>query len=100
CHPPTLHSFPTRRSSDLVIGKPRQLNVKQTNLIDLINYVISITNQSERGKQSVIDLTMDQSFPIIECDPKQMKQVFLNLIKNGRSEEHTSELQSRENLVC
>src|SRR5690606_12532190 len=66
----------------LVIGKPRQLNVKQTNLIDLINYVISITNQSERGKQSVIDLTMDQSFPIIECDPKQMKQVILNLIKN------------------
>ncbi|WP_453991660.1 ATP-binding protein [Bacillus nitroreducens] len=67
----------------LVIGKPRQLNVKQTNLIDLINYVISITNQSERGKHSVIDMNIDQSFPIIECDPKQMKQVFLNLVKNG-----------------
>lgn len=67
----------------LVIGKPRQINVKQCNLKGLVDYVVSIIEQSEQGKSIEIDLKMDGAFPFIECDEKQMKQVFLNLIKNG-----------------
>ncbi len=67
----------------LVIGKPRQISVKQYNLKELIEYVVSITEQSEQGKNIAFELKMVESFPLIECDEKQMKQVFLNLIKNG-----------------
>ncbi|WP_077620602.1 ATP-binding protein [Bacillus sinesaloumensis] len=67
----------------LVIGRPKQINITQCDLKDLIEYVISITGQSEQGKNTEIDMNLDESFPLIECDEKQMKQVFLNLIKNG-----------------
>ncbi|MEH7237853.1 ATP-binding protein [Bacillus sp. JJ1562] len=67
----------------LVIGKPRQINVAHCNLKELLGYVISIIEKSEQGKNIEVDLKMDESFPPIECDEKQMKQVFLNLIKNG-----------------
>ncbi|WP_449538836.1 ATP-binding protein [Ferdinandcohnia sp. Marseille-Q9671] len=67
----------------LVIGKPKSLHVSQCNLEELINYVISITEQSEQGKNCEIDVQIENSLPLIECDEKQMKQVFLNLIKNG-----------------
>ncbi|MEH7226238.1 ATP-binding protein, partial [Bacillus sp. JJ1566] len=67
----------------LVIGKPRQINVANCNLKELLEYVISIIEQSEQGKNVEVELKMDASFPLIECDEKQMKQVFLNLIKNG-----------------
>ncbi|WP_010677821.1 ATP-binding protein [Bacillus timonensis] len=67
----------------LVIGKPRQIHVTKCNLKELIDYVVSITEQSEQGKNIEINLKIDKSFPLIECDEKQMKQVFLNLIKNG-----------------
>ncbi|MFS0820455.1 ATP-binding protein [Bacillus sp. 1P02SD] len=67
----------------LVIGKPRQINVAPCNLKEHLGYVISIIEQSEQGKNIEVDLKMDESFPLVECDEKQMKQVFLNLIKNG-----------------
>ncbi|MEH7383430.1 ATP-binding protein [Bacillus sp. JJ1533] len=67
----------------LVIGKPRQINVAHCNLQEHLGYVISIIEQSEQGKNIEVDLKMEPSFPLVECDEKQMKQVFLNLIKNG-----------------
>ncbi len=67
----------------LVIGKPRQINVTKCNLKKLIEYVLSIFEQSENARNVVIDLKMDEAVLDIDCDEKQMKQVFLNLIKNG-----------------
>src|SRR5690606_41817651 len=70
--PRDLHSFPTRRSSDL---PRRHLRVA---LVDLGN---------EFGD---------------EAEPRPIRAGELHEIAVGkaRSEEHTSELQSRENLVC
>ncbi|MCC3358448.1 ATP-binding protein [Bacillus sp. REN16] len=67
----------------LVIGKPRQIQVAHSNLKEFLEYVISIIEQSEQGKSIEVELKVDDSFPPVECDEKQMKQVFLNLIKNG-----------------
>src|SRR5690606_41884409 len=73
-----LHSFPTRRSSDLPLA-----------------YM--------RGR------TLESAFVILDeaqnTTPEQMKMFLTRLGMNSkavvnRSEEHTSELQSRENLVC
>src|SRR5688572_32180404 len=58
-----LHSFPTRRSSDLT-------------LTSLVKY--------------------DAARAMNDADPPSRSRC----MPNGRSEEHTSELQSQSNLVC
>src|SRR5438445_9041085 len=63
--PQDLHSFPTRRSSDLLVTLLNELHLELTSL---------------------------------ELQEPNLERVFLHL--TGRSEEHTSELQSRQYLVC
>src|SRR5690242_21785304 len=74
-----LHSFPTRRSSDLVLGSglvPRGT---------LDNFTTGSLNPcTVAGK--------------VYCLRNDLAQVVLWY--NKRSEEHTSELQSHVNLVC
>src|SRR5690606_41530853 len=69
-HHRDLHSFPTRRSSDL--GRPPSLEPPR---------------QDGRGRSRCAE---GGELP---CPPPSSPPP-------GRSEEHTSELQSRENLVC
>src|SRR5699024_12329096 len=64
---PILHSFPTRRSSDLSTGAIGSLSTKGPGAFWI------------------------NSSPVL---------VLLTFIQNARSEEHTSELQSRFDLVC
>src|SRR5207302_11097900 len=66
-----LHSFPTRRSSDLFRG-----------CLDAIGELVA-----KVGAERVI--VKETGCGIGPAD-----------LRNQRSEEHTSELQSRENLVC
>src|SRR5699024_12678117 len=73
-----LHSFPTRRSSDLGYGLDR------INNFDIASNAVSVT--TEAGQYLQLDLGR-------VTDVHDLK---LNL----RSEEHTSELQSRFDLVC
>src|SRR5690606_41441386 len=95
-HPPLL-SLPTRRSSDLVVDSAEggltfiaMEYVRGTNLKELLL----------RGHP----LSLDQVVHIVSqvadgLDYAHGKGVIHRDIK-PRSEEHTSELQSRENLVC
>src|SRR5690606_42078277 len=82
-----LHSFPTRRSSDL----------EHKMFKDIINYF---------DKDDVMILNNTKVFPARLFGNKEKTgariEVFLlrELNEEQRSEEHTSELQSRENLVC
>src|SRR5437870_9090434 len=67
--PPDLHSFPTRRSSDLaILTLPVGL---------IIGFLVALAQQSEE---------------------KPLRQRHQEA--DDRSEEHTSELQSRGHLVC
>src|SRR5690606_40274077 len=80
-----LHSFPTRRSSDLFDAAAQQLVV-----------------QGARGVilHAVFDLALQQqAYPHAPGGGLQQRLAELAARKE-RSEEHTSELQSRENLVC
>src|SRR5690606_41690715 len=82
CDHRNLHSFPTRRSSDLGI---------------------------EQGNQFVRNLAIQTKCHTSKpCDPTDLAPFgftsdrlnFKTTGQDSRSEEHTSELQSRENLVC
>src|SRR5690606_41844918 len=77
-----LHSFPTRRSSDL--------NAKQTIRIKLKAYDYRVI---DRSAKKIIEAAERTGAIIAGPIP-------LPTEKSLRSEEHTSELQSRENLVC
>src|SRR5690606_41086690 len=87
-----LHPFPTRRSSDLIDGDTLYLvTVKEL-------YRSSIDAEGGVGELQLLlnDLPDGGQHPnrTIQVGPDGM------LYLSVRSEEHTSELQSRENLVC
>src|SRR5690606_39591437 len=98
-HITSLHSFPTRRSSDLLITHYKRFKDCQSLLHDF--YSTSREGLQEKLGPVLFQFppnmffTEEMLFGIIEAlDPS-----FLNVVE-FRSEEHTSELQSRENLVC
>src|SRR5690606_41379577 len=79
--PAVLHSFPTRRSSDL-----------------------STTSAVESGSISAPPLVQRPRQLVGVPDRRSTRPLLPDLANRrtpgSRSEEHTSELQSRENLVC
>src|SRR5438034_6044856 len=75
---PDLHSFPTRRSSDL----------------DVQNGVVTPDKDGLKiGSSAGTNVTM----VLLSGAPKGVKLTSGN---DGRSEEHTSELQSHSDIVC
>src|SRR5690606_41988954 len=89
--PPALHSFPTRRSSDLLDRHQNQIafgrKVPGGGFGDL-----------RPGRE------MDEPVPQIDRRARSFtcgaESIPFGAAEYLRSEEHTSELQSRENLVC
>src|SRR5438874_9219692 len=82
--PRDLHSFPTRRSSDLqTLRKAGQLQQS----LDAAKRAVAINPKVENGIQFVL---------VTFGDLKQIDSA----LAWARSEEHTSELQSRRDLVC
>src|SRR5690606_41410167 len=93
---PVLHSFPTRRSSDLPQDWQRWVPDELP-----AGLGVNALRAGARGWLSLqdgdlqalyLDLAVDQLHLRTRGEPLQLH--------GGRSEEHTSELQSRENLVC
>src|SRR5690606_41368468 len=82
--PLDLHSFPTRRSSDLEFGEAGREQVS-----DRIGRCGMIEVEQNGGVGAHL---IGGGGDIIPCADRPDIAV--------RSEEHTSELQSRENLVC
>src|SRR5690606_39834836 len=85
-----LHSFPTRRSSDLSQGLASVLNTSEPLQLnwDLATF---------RNEKSV---AYENRYTELIYEYQNGKDDYLGQGKEDRSEEHTSELQSRENLVC
>src|SRR5690606_41449023 len=91
---PDLHSFPTRRSSDLA---QQQLGLEETLLAQILGEAV-ISDVALIG----YDLFLHEG-PAIGMLFEARNNALLKRNLNDqrrRSEEHTSELQSRENLVC
>src|SRR5699024_12009832 len=90
-HPRHLHSFPTRRSSDLAM---LELCKKRTAGLEDFEYMIGHTGikQGEDLRRACKKAFGQEPLTIFELGGV--------VSANTRSEEHTSELQSRFDLVC
>src|SRR5690606_41693861 len=83
---PARHSFPTRRSSDLRLDAVLALEVGNNH---------AVLRHAEGARQELPGRDDGFLFEVVS-----KAEVAEHLEERVRSEEHTSELQSRENLVC
>src|SRR5207247_4150263 len=92
----SLHSFPTRRSSDLAVSPARKdatLSVRSQGDFFGMGCLSGLKGQSLRvSTATALDLSQ-----LIRIRKAAMTRA---LREHLRSEEHTSELQSRVDLVC
>src|SRR5690606_41790988 len=89
-----LRSFPTRRSSDLVLAHFKAASGVVFPCYDVFNRFDSeglILGTREEGQTE---------YSILPQGCYHLGRKTLDAAEVERSEEHTSELQSRENLVC
>src|SRR5690606_41325871 len=95
-----LHSFPTRRSSDLSYGR-----LPGPTRGDVMTESTSGYNHPEN--ESLPSRDYERQIALLSAKNERLAEALraardqiVELKKQLRSEEHTSELQSRENLVC
>src|SRR5690606_41724347 len=87
-----LHSFPTRRSSDLERG---------TKVVAAENGVVAYAGNELRGFGNLLLIKhADDWITAYAHNDRLLVNAGDSVTRGQRSEEHTSELQSRENLVC
>src|SRR5690606_41363098 len=93
--PVTLHFCPTRRSSDLLenniyvqVGLIMLIGLLAKNAILIVEFAV----QQRRAGLSIVESALEGS-------RMRLRPILMTSLA-FRSEEHTSELQSRENLVC
>lgn len=67
----------------MVLAKPKSVHLEEKNIIPIVQNVLSLLDFEARKKQVRMMFEADQEIIQIECDEDRLKQVFLNLIKNG-----------------
>src|SRR5207249_11238766 len=91
-----LHSFPTRRSSDLI---------KKGVWFEMLPAKLSIADRFKMARDAGFEVVQAPTEPD-EHKAEEIKKaaeaanIRIDSVMNMRSEEHTSELQSRFDLVC
>ncbi|WP_018393534.1 PAS domain-containing sensor histidine kinase [Bacillus sp. 37MA] len=68
----------------LMLAKPEQEAIMKKQYInDLLKEMIAFMTPEALLNQVEIKMELDQGQPIVHCEPKQIKQVIMNLVKNA-----------------
>lgn len=67
----------------MYLGKPRKIHFEKESIEEIIGYTLSITRQQAESQGVMVETFMEGPLPPLDCDGKQLKQVFINLIKNA-----------------
>src|SRR5690606_41529808 len=87
-----LHSFPTRRSSDLIHHRNLNCTRLRCKLFSMLDCFCQRLSHHHHIRTTT-EWTFIHAFIVA-------RRIIARIDAMNRSEEHTSELQSRENLVC
>lgn len=67
----------------LDFARPKKLKLKKTNIHKILRDIIVLEKKALAAKKCEFIQDYDPSLPLIQADADQLKQVFLNLIKNA-----------------
>lgn len=67
----------------MYIGKPKATQIEKANIKEIIDYTISIMEQQAVAQAVIVETIFAENMPLIECDERHLKQVFINLLKNA-----------------
>ncbi len=67
----------------LLLAKPQTPQYKMNHLSHIIQEVVELLSTQANLANVMIDLDMESDLPMLYCEANQLKQVFVNVIKNG-----------------
>jgi signal transduction histidine kinase len=67
----------------MYLGKPKTTQFEKENIEEIIAYTLSIMKQQAQRQGVEFKTIMEGPLPQIDCDGNQLKQVFINLVKNA-----------------
>ncbi|MDF2927567.1 MAG: hypothetical protein K0R57_6481 [Paenibacillaceae bacterium] len=71
-------------SEFLVLSKPQAVKFERSNLVGIVQVVISfLSSQALLSNVQIIACIQTESEVLVDCDENQLKQVFINLLKNA-----------------
>ncbi|MCF6137336.1 PAS domain S-box protein [Pseudalkalibacillus berkeleyi] len=70
-------------SEFLLLAKPQSSNFKETEINELFNHLLALVDSQAIMENVELSLEIDEEIPKIYGDSNQLKQVFLNYIKNA-----------------
>src|SRR5690606_40255605 len=86
-------------------GKPYRKSFKVSHTLEglnsLVEFLEEIKRESGKKPSVILEATGHYQTPVVQyLEERGYLLIIINPLISYRSEEHTSELQSRENLVC
>ncbi|MDH4422781.1 ATP-binding protein [Bacillus cereus] len=67
----------------MLLGKPKPTNYEWCNIREILLYVVQLMESYATQYKVKFHLQVEGNLPVINGDDKQLKQVLLNIIKNG-----------------
>lgn len=87
----------------LVLAKPQTLHFKKDNIISIVEDVKALLESQTNLYSAEINIRAERDLPLIECESNQLKQLFINLIKNsveaGATKIQVTMSRAEENMV-
>src|SRR5690606_40073318 len=97
CPSPALPPFPTRRSSDLARMKSTRSKVISSPASCATKYIAITPTSATIDPMRMYSVSFIDAYSRVTFQPQVAMSRYIGKM---RSEEHTTELQSREDLVC
>jgi PAS domain S-box-containing protein len=78
-----LDRIETITSQLLTLGKPQAVQLDRTNILELIGGTLQLLAPEAMMSNIQFKLTFEESSYFVTCEKNQLKQVFLNILKNA-----------------
>ncbi|MFS1511110.1 ATP-binding protein [Chengkuizengella sp. SCS-71B] len=78
-----LHRIELILSELLVLAKPQEITYKHKNIHNIFKDVLTLIEIQATQNNVKLQLDIEEKVPFIDCDENQLKQVFINLLKNA-----------------